>query len=283
MTPLSFEFFPPKSDEQRAQLDKVAAKLKALSPEYVSCTFGAGGSTLDYTPETVERLHGRHGLEAAPHVSCVGGTRAELAGLLQRYRDLDCRRLVALRGDLPSGMGHPGEFRYASDLVAFIRREHGDHFHVEVGAYPEIHPQAEHALSDLEAFKAKVEAGADGAITQYFYNADAYFRFVDDVRRLGVGIPIVPGIMPISNFSQLRRFSETCGAEIPRWIGKRMQAYGDDTAAIREFAADLVADLCRRLVAGGAPGLHFYTLNLSRPTLNVLARLDGGAQIQPAG
>lgn len=274
MTSLSFEFFPPKTDEQRAQLDTVAARLKQRRPEYVSCTFGAGGSTLDYTPETIERLHQGHGLEAAPHISCVGGTRAELGALLDRYRAMGCRRIVALRGDLPSGMGHPGEFRYASDLVRFVRDAHGDYFHVEVGAYPEIHPQAEHAMADLAAFKAKVDAGADGAITQYFYNADAYFRFVDDVRRMGVRIPIVPGIMPISNFSQLRRFSETCGAEIPRWIGKRMQAYGDDVDGIREFAADLVAGLCRRLVEGGAPSLHFYTLNLSRPTLNVLARLD---------
>jgi methylenetetrahydrofolate reductase (NADPH) len=272
--PISFEFFPPKTDEQRAQLDKVATKLKSRSPEYVSCTFGAGGSTLDYTPETVERLHERHGLDAAPHISCVGGTRAELKALLDRYQAMGCRRIVALRGDLPSGMGHPGEFRYASDLVAFIRNEYDGFFHIEVGAYPEIHPQAEHALADLQAFKAKVDAGADGAITQYFYNADAYFRFVDDVRRMGVDIPIVPGIMPISNFTQLRRFSEACGAEIPRWIGKRMLAWGDDVDSIREFAADFVADLCRRLVAGGAPALHFYTLNLSKPTLNVLARLD---------
>lgn len=274
MTPISFEFFPPKTDEQRAQLDKVAVRLKARSPEYVSCTFGAGGSTLDYTPETVDRLHGAHGLSAAPHVSCVGGTRRELSDLLDRYRAMGCRRIVALRGDLPSGMGHPGEFRYASDLVAFIRQAHGDRFHIEVGAYPETHPQAEHALADLKHFKAKVDAGADGAITQYFYNADAYFRFVDDARRLGVAIPIVPGIMPVSNFSQLRRFSETCGAEIPRWIGKRMLGYGDDMDAIRQFAADVVADMCRRLVAGGAPALHFYTLNLSKPTLAVLSRLD---------
>ena len=272
--PISFEFFPPKTDEQRTQLDKVATKLKSRSPEYVSCTFGAGGSTLDYTPETVERLHARHGLDAAPHISCVGGTRTELKALLDRYQAMGCRRIVALRGDLPSGMGHPGEFRYASDLVGFIRKEYDGFFHIEVGAYPETHPQAEHALADLQAFKAKVDAGADGAITQYFYNADAYFRFVDDVRRMGVDIPIVPGIMPISNFTQLRRFSEACGAEIPRWIGKRMLAWGDDVDSIREFAADFVADLCRRLVAGGAPALHFYTLNLSKPTLNVLARLD---------
>ncbi|RPE80910.1 methylenetetrahydrofolate reductase [NAD(P)H] [Vulcaniibacterium tengchongense] len=272
--PISFEFYPPKTEEQRAQLDKTAARLKPRRPEYVSCTFGAGGSTLSYTPETVGHLHRAHGFDAAPHLSCVGGTRAELAELLRRYRAMGCRRIVALRGDLPSGMGHTGDFRYASELVEFIRREHDGHFHIEVGCYPECHPQADDALADLRHFKAKVDAGADGAITQYFYNADAYFRFVDDARRLGVAVPIVPGIMPIANFTQLRRFSETCGAEIPRWIGKRMQAFGDDAGAIREFAADLVANLCQRLIDGGAPALHFYTLNLSRPTLAVLARLD---------
>lgn len=273
MAAISFEFFPPKTEEQRTQLDKVAARLKAQSPEYVSCTFGAGGSTLDYTPETVDRLHNTHGLSAAPHVSCVGGTKAELSALLDRYQAMGCRRIVALRGDLPSGMGHAGEFRYATDLVSFIRDRYDGAFHIEVGAYPETHPQADDAMADLRHFKAKVDAGADGAITQYFYNADAYFRFVDDARKLGIEIPIVPGIMPISNFTQLRRFSEACGAEIPRWIGKRMQAYGDDVESIREFAADFVAGLCQRLLDGGAPALHFYTLNLSKPTLNVLQRL----------
>jgi methylenetetrahydrofolate reductase (NADPH) len=273
MTPISFEFFPPKTDEQRDQLDRTARKLKAHGPEYVSCTFGAGGSTLSYTPETIERLHATHGFDAAPHLSCVGGTREELGALLERYRAMGCRRIVALRGDLPSGMARTGDFRYASDLVGFIRSEYDGDFHIEVGCYPEMHPQAEDAFADLRAFKAKVDAGADGAITQYFYNADAYFRFVDDARGLGIEVPIVPGIMPISNFTQLRRFSEACGAEIPRWIGKRMQAFGDDADAIREFAADCVAGLCRRLVDGGAPALHFYTLNLSKPTLAVLQRL----------
>ncbi len=275
MTAISFEFDPPKTDEQRAQLDRTAARLKAYAPEYVSCTFGAGGSTLSYTSETVRHLKQHHRFEAAPHLSCVGGSREEIRELLKLYRAIGCRRLVALRGDLPSGMGHPGDLRYAADLIAFIRAEHGDAFHLEVGAYPETHPQAHDALSDLRHFKAKVDAGADAAITQYFYNADAYFHFVDAVRKLGVQIPIVPGIMPISNFSQLRRFSEQCGAEIPRWIGKRMQAYGDDAEAIREFGADVVATLCQRLVDGGAPGLHFYTLNLAKPTTNVLARLRG--------
>ena len=273
-TPLSFEFYPPKTDEQRAQLDKTASKLKSHSPDYVSCTFGAGGSTLSYTPETVERLHRHHALNAAPHISCVGGTRAELGELLNRYKAMGCKRLIALRGDLPSGMGHTGDFRYASELVEFIRREHDGCFHIEVGCYPETHPQADDAHADLRHFKAKVDAGADGAITQYFYNADGYFRFVDDARKLGIGIPIVPGIMPISNFTQLRRFSEGCGAEIPRWVSKRMQSYGDDVDAIREFGTDVVAQLCRRLIDGGAPGLHFYTLNLAKPTLNVIARLQ---------
>ncbi|MCX7562742.1 methylenetetrahydrofolate reductase [NAD(P)H] [Xanthomonadaceae bacterium XH05] len=273
MSAISFEFYPPKTDEQQAQLQRAASRLARLSPEYVSVTFGAGGSTLSYTPETVAMLRKDHGLDAAPHLSCVGGTRAELAGLLDVYRAHGCRRIVALRGDLPSGMASPGEFRYASDLVEFIRARHGDHFRIEVGCYPEVHPQADDAFSDLAHFQRKVDAGADAAITQYFYNADAYFRFVDDARRLGIAIPIVPGIMPISNFSQLRRFSEQCGAEIPRWMQRRFIAFGDDVASIRDFAADTVAVLCRRLLDAGAPGLHFYTLNLAKPTLAVLERL----------
>ena len=273
MSQISFEFYPPKTDEQRAVLRRTVARLKTHAPQYVSCTFGAGGSTLRYTAETVQHLLEAHGLDAAPHLSCVGGTREEIADLLQRYRELGCRRIVALRGDLPSGMGQPGDLRYASDLIAFIRELHGGHFHIEVGAYPETHPHAEDAHADLRHFKAKVDAGADGAITQYFYNADAYFHFVDAARALGVGVPIVPGIMPISNFAQLRRFSEQCGAEIPRWITRKMQALGDDVDGSREFGADVVARLCERLLAGGAPGLHFYTLNLARPTQAVLARL----------
>ncbi|HMB42947.1 MAG TPA: methylenetetrahydrofolate reductase [NAD(P)H] [Luteimonas sp.] len=268
--PISFEFYPPKNDEQREQLDRTAARLKIQSPDYVSCTFGAGGSTLSYTSETVRALKQNHGLEAAPHVSCMGGSRSEIRELLQLYRALGCKRLVALRGDLPSGMARMGELRYASDLIAFIREQQGDWFHIEVGCYPETHPQAEDALADLRHFKAKIDAGADGAITQYFYNPDAYFRFVDDVRRLGVDVPIVPGIMPISNFSQLKRFSDACGAEIPRWIAKRMHAHGDDAESIRAFATEIVASMCERLIDGGAPALHFYTLNLSKPTLNVL-------------
>jgi methylenetetrahydrofolate reductase (NADPH) len=271
--PISFEFYPPKTDEQRTQLDRSVRKLKVHEPEFVSVTFGAGGSTLSYTPETVRRLRQTHHLNGVPHLSCMGGTREEIRELLNLYRALGCNRLIALRGDLPSGMARMGDLRYASDLVRFIREEHGSQFRIEVGCYPEMHPQAEDALADLERFKEKMDAGADSAITQYFYNADAYFRFVDDARRLGVSAPIIPGIMPISNFSQLKRFSDACGAEIPRWIVKRMSAYGDDGEAIREFAADLVGGLCRRLIEAGVPELHFYTLNLAKPTLAVLERL----------
>jgi methylenetetrahydrofolate reductase (NADPH) len=273
MSAISFEFFPPKTDEQRAQLDAAVAVLRQRGPEYVSVTFGAGGSTLSYTPDTVRRLHEDHGLNAVPHLSCMGGTRREIRELLDLYRDIGCRRLVALRGDLPSGMAAFGDFRYASDLVRFIREATGDYFHIEVAGYPEIHPQAEDADSDLRHLAAKVAAGADGVITQYFYNADAYFRFVDDARKQGVEVPIVPGIMPITNYSQLRRFSEMCGAEIPRWIGKRLQALGDDMAGIRAFGADVVAALCRRLLDGGAPSLHVYTLNRAKATLALLDRL----------
>ncbi len=273
MPAISFEFFPPKTDEQRAQLDRAAQLLKAYQPDYASVTFGAGGSTLSYTGDTVARLHQQHGLSVAPHLSCVGGTRAELGQLLDSYRAAGYRRIVALRGDLPSGMATPGDFRYAAELVRFIREHSGDHFHIEVAAYPETHPQADDALRDLQHFKAKIDAGADGAITQYFFNADAYFRFVDDARALGVGVPIVPGIMPIANYSQLKRFSDMCGAEIPRWIAKRMQAHGDDAESVRALGAEVVAQLCRRLLDGGAPGLHFYTLNRARATQAVLQRL----------
>ena len=274
MPAISFEFFPPKTDEQRAQLDRAAALLKTHKPEYASVTFGAGGSTLSYTGDTVAHLHRQHGLNVAPHLSCVGGTRAELGALLDSYRAAGYRRIVALRGDLPSGMATPGDFRYAAELVSFIREHSGEHFHIEVAAYPEIHPQADDALADLHHFKAKIDAGANGAITQYFFNPDAYFRFVDDVRRLGVNVPIVPGIMPIANYSQLKRFSDMCGAEIPRWIAKRMQAHGDDAESVRALGAEVVAQLCRRLLQGGAPGLHFYTLNRAKATHSVLEQLS---------
>jgi methylenetetrahydrofolate reductase (NADPH) len=274
MTPISFEFFPPKTDEQRAALDATATALKERNPDYVSVTFGAGGSTLSYTAETVRRLRDTHGLEAAPHLSCMGGTRDEIRALLTQYKANGCRRLVALRGDMPSGMAAFGDLRYASELVAFIREETGDHFHIEVACYPETHPQSDDAQSDLRHFVAKVNAGADGAITQYFYNPDAYFRFVDDARAQGADVPIVPGIMPIGNYTQLKRFSDLCGAEIPRWIARRLQAFGDDAPALREFGADVVAALCQRLIEGGAPGLHFYTLNRARATQAVLQRLQ---------
>jgi methylenetetrahydrofolate reductase (NADPH) len=275
MLPISLEFFPPKTDEQRDVLEKSLPKLKELGPEYVSVTFGAGGSTLSYTPDTIRHLREAHGLDAAPHLSCMGGTKAEIRALIRQYRENGCRRLVALRGDLPSGMASYGDFRYASDLVEFNRAETGDYFHIEVACYPEVHPQSEDSHADLAHFKRKVDAGADGAITQYFYNADAYFRFVDDARRLGVDLPIVPGIMPITNYSQLRRFSEMCGAEIPRWIARRLQAFGDDHEAIREFGVDVVTQLCRRLIEGGAPALHFYTLNRARSTVSIVERLRG--------
>ncbi|MEO5626985.1 MAG: methylenetetrahydrofolate reductase [NAD(P)H] [Dokdonella sp.] len=274
MPSISFEFFPPKTDEQRATLEAALPKLKALRPEYVSCTFGAGGSTLSYTPETIRHLREEHALDAAPHLSCMGGTRNEIRSLLGQYKSMGCKRIVALRGDLPSGMASHGDFRYASDLVEFIRKESNTSFHIEVACYPEVHPQADDAHTDLAHFKTKVAAGADGAITQYFYNADAYFRFVDAVRAAGIALPIVPGIMPISNFSQLKRFSDMCGAEIPRWLTKRLVALGDDVEGIRAFASDVVADLCNRLIAGGAPGLHFYTLNRARPTLAICERLS---------
>lgn len=274
MIPISLEFFPPKTDEQRATLNAALPRLKALKPDYVSVTFGAGGSTLSYTPETVRQLREQYALDATPHLSCMGGSREEIRSLLEHYRQTGCRRIVALRGDLPSGMATHGDFRYASELVAFIRAESGEHFHIEVACYPEVHPQSEDAHADLAHFKAKIDAGANGAITQYFYNADGYFRFIDAARRAGVDVPIVPGIMPIANFTQLKRFSDMCGAEIPRWLSKRMGALGDDTDSIRTFAADVVAELCTRLIAGGAPGLHFYILNRAKATLAIFERLN---------
>jgi methylenetetrahydrofolate reductase (NADPH) len=270
---LSFEFFPPKTDEQRELLHKSAARLKAYAPEYVSCTFGAGGSTLDYTVQTVRTLKTEFGFEAAPHLSCMGGTRAEISKLLNTYAELDCKRIVALRGDMPSGMASTGDFSYAADLVNFIRREHGNRFLLEVAAYPEFHPQSESADADLSNFVNKVNAGADGAITQYFFNADAYFRFLDDVTARGVTIPIVPGIMPIANFSQLKRFSDMCGAEIPRWLAKRMIGFGDDAESIRDYGADVIAELCDQLIGGGVDALHFYSLNRAKATIEVLDRL----------
>jgi methylenetetrahydrofolate reductase (NADPH) len=271
---ISYEFFPPKTDEQRAQLDRTVAALKPRQPAFGSVTFGAGGSTLSYTAETVQRLAEFHGMNSVPHLSCMGGTRDEIRGLLEQYQQQGCKRVIALRGDLPSGMARAGDMHFAAELVQFIKTEFGDSFDITVACYPEMHPQAEDALTDMRRFAEKVRLGANTAITQYFYNADAYFRFVDDTRKLGIDIPIIPGIMPISNFSQIKRFSQLCGAEIPRWMTQRMLAYGDDVQSIREFAADCVADLCRRLLAGGAQELHFYTLNMARPTEAVLSRLD---------
>lgn len=266
---LSFEFFPPNTPEGAARLREVRARLAAFAPEFLSVTYGAGGATRDKTLATVlEILAEKH--TVAPHLSCVGATRESVRELLALYRGHGIRRLVALRGDVPSGMREPGDFRHASDLVAFVRAETADWFHLEVAAYPEMHPQARSPRDDLEAFAVKVRAGADSAITQYFFNADAYLRFRDDARRTGIDVPIVPGIMPIANFTQLARFSDACGAEIPRWIRLRLASFGDDIEAIREFGVEVVAAMCRRLLAEGVPGLHFYTLNQSVAAVRVL-------------
>ena len=272
--PVSFEFYPPKTDEQRQQLDRTAVRLSRFRPEYGSCTFGAGGSTLSHTPTTVRHLRDQFGFNIAPHLSCMGGSRDEFRTLIDEYVEMGCDRIVTLRGDIPSGMGNAGEFKHAVHLLRFIREEYGDRFKLHVAAYPEFHPQARHAGHDLNHFVEKANAGATSAITQFFYNADAYFRFVDDVRKKGVDIPIVAGIMPISDFHKIRQFSAMCGTEIPRWLAQRMDAYGDDLKSQRDLATDVVADLCQRLEQGGAPGFHFYTLNLSKPTIRVLDLLD---------
>ncbi|AOU96845.1 methylenetetrahydrofolate reductase [NAD(P)H] [Acidihalobacter yilgarnensis] len=269
----SCEFFPPKTDEAAERLQKVQMDLCALGLRFLSVTYGAGGSTQARTLNTVLAIQRDSGIDAAPHLSCVGSTREHIRETLHIYRNHGIRHLVALRGDLPSGMHDIGEFRYANELVAFIREETGDHFHIEVAAYPEIHPQARSAEDDLRHFKLKVDAGADSAITQYFYNADAYFRFVDECERMGLDLPVVPGIMPITNYTQLARFSDACGAEIPRWVRKRLEGYGDDRDSIRAFGLDVVTALCERLLAGGAPGLHFYTMNQSEATLSLWQRL----------
>ncbi|MFO0324602.1 MAG: methylenetetrahydrofolate reductase [NAD(P)H] [Burkholderiales bacterium] len=269
---ISFEFFPPKTPEGAAKLRDTVAQLGQLKPAFFSVTFGAGGSTQDGTLNTVNQIR-EMGFNAAPHLSCIGSTVESIRGILQQYRDAGIRHIVALRGDLPSGMAMAGEFRHASDLVAFIRAQHGDHFHLEVAAYPEYHPQARSAQEDLQNFKRKVEAGANSAITQYFYNADAYFHFVEQVRALGATIPIVPGIMPIGSFSQLARFSDACGAEIPRWVRRKMEGFGDDSASIKAFGLDVVTHLCEELLDGGAPGIHFYTMNGAGLTSTICHRL----------
>jgi methylenetetrahydrofolate reductase (NADPH) len=256
----SFEFFPPQTTEGMERLRAARRQLAQLNPKFFSVTFGAGGSTRDRTLETVLEIQSE-GHTAAPHLSCIGSTAENIRTMLERYREQGIRHIVALRGDLPSGMAQAGEFRYANELVTFIRREFGDVFHIEVAAYPEYHPQSRSSQEDLQNFKRKVDSGANSAITQYFYNADAYFNFIEACEAEGICIPIVPGIMPINKFSQLARFSDTCGAEIPRWIRKRLESYGDDSASIRAFGLDVVTDLCDRLLKGGAPGLHFYTLN----------------------
>lgn len=269
----SFEFFPPKTPEGAEKLRAVRTQLAAVQPAYFSVTFGAGGSTKEGTWNTVTEI-AQAGLAVAPHISCIGTTRDSVRELIGAYRAQGVKRLVALRGDLPSGAGTGGgDFRYANELVEFIRAETGSWFHIEVAAYPEVHPQARSAEDDLRNFARKVAAGADAAITQYFYNSDAYFRFVDEAEKLGVRVPIVPGIMPITNFTQLARFSDACGAEIPRWIRLRLQGYGDDKASIRAFGLDVVTDLCEQLLSVDAPGLHFYTMNQAEPTLELWSRL----------
>jgi methylenetetrahydrofolate reductase (NADPH) len=268
----SFEFFPPKTPEGMEKLRATWKQLAQLKPRFFSCTYGAGGSTRDRTLETVLEIQSA-GHPAAPHISCIGATRADVAATLELYRAKGIDHVVALRGDLPSGAASAGELRYANELVAFIREKAGDHFHVEVSCYPEYHPQAKSPRDDLANFKRKLDAGADSAITQYFFNADAYFRFVDDCEAIGIAAPIVPGIMPIGNFSQLARFSDNCGAEIPRWLRLKMQSYGDDLASIRSLGLDVVTELCDRLLSAGAPGLHFYTMNQAGPTSTIWQRL----------
>ena len=271
--PVSFELFPPKTPEGTVKLRAVRQALYALQPEYCSVTFGAGGSTQAGTFATVGEILSE-GHPAASHISCMGATKASMREQLATLQNMGVKRLVALRGDLPSGFGAGGDFHYASELVAFIRAETGDAFHIEVAAYPEVHPQARSADDDLKAYAAKIKAGANSAITQYFYNSDAYFRFVDDAYKLGVDVPVVPGIMPITSSSQLLRFSDMCGAEIPRWIRLRLQGFGDDTASIKSFGLDVTTDLCDQLRNGGVPGLHFYSMNQSAPMLEVIQRLQ---------
>lgn len=268
----SFEFFPPQTQEGANKLASARRQLAILEPTFFSVTFGAGGSTRERTLEAVQQIKA-DGYETAPHLSCVGSTRENIRTILHTYKNMGIKRIVALRGDLPSGMATSGEFHYANELVSFIRAETGEHFHIEVAAYPEFHPQAKSPRDDLLNFKRKVMAGANSAITQYFYNADGYFRFVEECRKLGVTLPIVPGVMPIMKFSQLARFSDLCGAEIPRSIRKILESYGDDNESVQAFGLDVVTQLCERLLAGGAPGLHFYTLNQSAPSMEIWKRL----------
>lgn len=269
---ISFEFFPPKTEEGVLKLRETRKQLALLKPKFFSVTFGAGGSTRDRTMDAVLEIQAE-GFDAAPHISGISSSKAEILSLLKTYQSHGIRRLVVLRGDLPSGEVSSGDFTYASQLVAFIREQTGDWFQIEVAAYPETHPEARSATADLKHFKTKVDAGANAAITQYFYNADAYFQFVDQCQKMGIEIPIVPGVMPIYNYTQLARFSNVCGAEIPRWLRLRLEDYGDDIASLRALGLDVVTDLCEKLMAGGAPGLHFYTLNQSGIISNIAERL----------
>ena len=268
----SCEFFPPKTVEGMEKLRVTRRQLEQLKPRFFSVTFGAGGTTRDGTLSTVLEIK-RDGFDAAPHLSCIGGTREGLGAILDEYKSNGIRKLVALRGDMPSGMVEIGDFRFASELIGFIRERTGDWFHIEAACYPEVHPQARSPQDDLRNFKRKVDAGANSGITQYFFNADAYFRFRDECASMGMSLPIVPGIMPIANFTQLARFSDACGAEIPRWMRMKLQSFGDDRASIRSFGLDVVTDLCDRLLSGGAPGLHFYTLNSAGLTSTIWQRL----------
>jgi len=269
----SFEFFPPKTEKGVANLRNTRDELAGLDPRFFSVTFGAGGSTRERTFDTVCEIQRESDIEAAPHLSCIGSTKDSIRDILNLYRKEHIHHIVALRGDLPSGMGLPGEFRYANELVEFIRAESGDHFHIEVAAYPEFHPQARDADKDLANFKRKVDAGANSAITQYFYNPYAYFHFVERCEKLGIDLPIVPGIMPITNYTQLARFSDMCGAEIPRWIRKRLEAYGDNRDSIRAFGEEVVTEMCQALLDAGAPGLHFYTMNQAGPSKAIWTNL----------
>jgi methylenetetrahydrofolate reductase (NADPH) len=272
--PLSLEFFPPKTPEGASKLAAARQQLYALKPQFCSVTYGAGGSTQDGTFQTVQAIL-KEGVDAAPHFSCIGANKESIRAQLQNFKAAGIRRIVALRGDLPSGYGSGslGEFRYASDLVAFIRAETGDHFHIEVGAYPEMHPQARSPQADLQAYVTKVKAGASSAITQMFFNTDAYFRFVDEAHAMGADIPVIPGIMPITNASGIIRFADNCGTEIPRWMRLRLQGFGDDTASIQAFGLDVITDLCDQLRTAGVPGLHFYTMNQSKAVLEITGRL----------
>jgi methylenetetrahydrofolate reductase (NADPH) len=270
----SCEFFPPKTEQGMDKLFAVSQQLKdEIQPQFFSVTFGAGGSTRERTFEAVKQIKLKSGVDVAPHLSCIGSTRDQLAEILQHYRDQGIKRIVTLRGDLPSSTVDRGDFNYANELVSFIRERHGNHFHLEVAAYPEFHPQARSASDDLKNFKRKVDAGANSAITQYFYNIDAYLRFVESCEKMGLNLAITPGIMPITNFTNLARFSDACGAEIPLWLRKRLMDFGDDTESIKEYGLDVVTELCRRLLDAGAPGLHFYTMNQTEPTLRIWKNL----------